>query len=136
MNLRQWTRGAVVLLAAAILVVGCAKKEEATPPKDSKGQAKGIPTTAGPHAAGTWCAEHGVPEDECSMCNDKVHAECKKKGELCDKHPDRAKSQCFICDWSLWEKARKRYPEFRKEGDPKEAPLPEKNMPEDKKPKN
>jgi hypothetical protein len=44
-----------------------------------------------------WCAEHGIPEDECSMCNAKVTKECKARGDWCEKH-DRAKSQCFICD--------------------------------------
>src|SRR5215217_5437588 len=44
-----------------------------------------------------WCAEHGIPEHECSMCSAKVEKKCKEKGDWCEKH-DRAKSQCFICD--------------------------------------
>jgi hypothetical protein len=44
-----------------------------------------------------WCAEHGIPEEECSMCSDKVAKECKAKGDWCKKH-DRAMSQCFICN--------------------------------------
>lgn len=43
-----------------------------------------------------WCAEHGVPEDVCGMCNVKYAAECKKKGDWCAKH-NRPDSQCFIC---------------------------------------
>src|SRR5438067_4372749 len=50
-----------------------------------------------------WCAEHGIPEAECSMCSAKVARECKAKGDWCDKH-DRAKSQCFLCDPTLKEK--------------------------------
>src|SRR5262249_16155127 len=49
-----------------------------------------------------WCAEHGIPEDECTLCQatpnaKKVAKECKEKGDWCDKH-DRAMSQCFICN--------------------------------------
>ena len=47
-----------------------------------------------------WCDEHGIPENVCSMCSDKVAADFKKKGDWCDKH-ERAKSQCFLCDPSL-----------------------------------
>lgn len=52
---------------------------------------------------GWWCAEHGVPEEECSQCNVKVAADFKKKGDWCEDH-DRAKSQCFKCDPKLKEK--------------------------------
>jgi hypothetical protein len=55
-----------------------------------------------------WCDEHGIPEEECSLCNAKVAAEFKKKGDWCEKH-DRAKSQCFLCDPSLKEKYAARY---------------------------
>ena len=53
--------------------------------------------------SGWWCGEHGVPEGECSMCNSKVAAAFKAKGDWCDKH-ERAQSQCFICDPKLQEK--------------------------------
>jgi hypothetical protein len=44
-----------------------------------------------------WCAEHGIPEEECSMCSAKVEKSCKAKGDWCEKH-NRALSQCFICN--------------------------------------
>ena len=44
-----------------------------------------------------WCQEHGIPEEECSMCNAKAAKACKAKGDWCEKHK-RAMSQCFICD--------------------------------------
>jgi hypothetical protein len=46
--------------------------------------------------SGWWCDPHGIPEDECSMCSDKVAKEAKAKGDWCEKH-ERAMSQCFIC---------------------------------------
>ena len=55
-----------------------------------------------------WCAEHGIPEDECSMCSAKVAKAFKEKGDWCEKH-DRAKSQCFLCDPSLKEKYAAKY---------------------------
>jgi hypothetical protein len=45
-----------------------------------------------------WCEEHGIPEDECSMCSATVAKRCKAKGDWCQKHPDRALSQCFVCN--------------------------------------
>ncbi|HJZ58431.1 MAG TPA: hypothetical protein VKE74_26045 [Gemmataceae bacterium] len=70
--------------------------------------------------SGWWCDEHGVPEDECSMCSAKVAKEFKAKGDWCEKH-DRAKSQCFICDPSLKDKFAVQY--RAKEG--KEPPEPD-----------
>jgi hypothetical protein len=58
--------------------------------------------------SGWWCDEHGIPEEECSMCSSKVAKEFKAKGDWCEKH-DRAKSQCFICDPSLKEKFAAKY---------------------------
>ena len=46
--------------------------------------------------SGWWCNEHGVPEDECGLCNAKLAAEFQKKGDWCKEH-DRPDSQCFIC---------------------------------------
>src|SRR5262245_44517753 len=43
-----------------------------------------------------WCAEHGVPEDECGRCSPKLAAQFQKKGDWCKEH-DRPDSQCFIC---------------------------------------
>lgn len=58
--------------------------------------------------SGWWCNEHGIPEEECSMCSPKVAKAFRDKGDWCDKH-DRAKSQCFICDPSLKEKYAAKY---------------------------
>jgi hypothetical protein len=124
MILKHWARSAVALLAIAVLVVGCARQE------DKGGQAKDKETPVaekGKHD-GWWCDEHGIPEEECSMCSAKVAKECKAKGDWCQEH-DRAKSQCFICDPSLREKYAARY--RAKYG--KEPPPPEDNMPKDDK---
>ena len=91
--------GIVFSLAAGLSLVaaGCTKVE---PRKHVRGKAK--PAKSHDHGE-WWCPEHGVPEEECSLCNSKVADECKKNGDWCKEH-DRAKSHCFICDPSLKEK--------------------------------
>lgn len=92
----------LILTGSILIVTGCSK--EAATNKGSgpaKGQdAKATEVAKTDDHSAWWCAEHGIPEEECSMCSAKVAAECKKKGDWCDKH-DRAKSQCFICDPKL-----------------------------------
>lgn len=58
--------------------------------------------------SGWWCAEHGVPEEECSLCSAKAAAKFKQAGDWCQEH-NRAASQCFICDPSQAEKFAKLY---------------------------
>jgi hypothetical protein len=119
MNLKRWTGTAVALVVGlGLLAGGCGKPEEkkADKPADKKGTE--VAEKKGQDHSGWWCVEHGIPEDECSMCSGKVAKECKAKGDWCDKH-DRAKSQCFICDPSLKEKFAAKYrAKFGKEPPP------------------
>lgn len=71
--------------------------------------------------SGWWCAEHGVPEAECSLCSTKVAKVFKDRGEWCELH-DRAKPQCFLCDPKLKEAYAARY-RAREGKDP--PPMPE-----------
>lgn len=57
---------------------------------------------------GWWCVEHGVPEEDCSMCSAKAADDFKAKGDWCEEH-NRAESQCFICEPSRAEKFAKLY---------------------------
>jgi hypothetical protein len=57
---------------------------------------------------GWWCVEHGVPEEECSMCSAKAADAFKAKGDWCEQH-NRAASQCFVCDPSRADKFAKLY---------------------------
>ena len=57
---------------------------------------------------GWWCVEHGIPEEECSMCSTKAAEDFKAKGDWCEEH-NRAESQCFKCDPSRAEKFAKLY---------------------------
>ncbi len=55
-----------------------------------------------------WCAEHGVPEDECTRCDSGLVAAYKDKDDWCEEHslPD---SQCFVCHPELEEKFAARF---------------------------
>lgn len=89
--------GLLVMLTG--LGCGQTKTKTVTP----KGANKETTSAVHNYKGRDWCAEHGIPESKCSMCDAKVAAEFKKAGDWCDKH-DRAKSQCFVCDPSLKDK--------------------------------
>ena len=119
--MRTMTLMSAVLITGLVYASGCAPQASAPPAKvntvkteahdheehastDNKTEKQG-----GDHDhSGWWCAEHGVPEKQCSQCSSKVAAELQKKGDWCAEH-DRAKSQCFICNPSLKETFAKQY---------------------------
>ena len=55
-----------------------------------------------------WCAEHGVPEEDCTVCNEAAAKRYREKGDWCEEH-NRAESQCFKCDPKRAEKFAKLY---------------------------
>ncbi len=107
-------RGKLVLLGFGLMiaVTGCGveapkNKESGEKPSGKTSQTvKGSKTEVvkgeGNHE-GWWCDEHGIKEEECSMCNAKVAKSFQTKGDWCKLH-DRAKSQCFICEPKLQER--------------------------------
>ena len=90
----------IAALVALALVLGCGNRTKTA-------IAKTAPETK--HDA-WWCAEHGVPEHECSQClpEAKIKTMFKDKGDWCELH-DRAKSQCFICDASKYKTFEDKY---------------------------
>ncbi len=93
---KMWWRGALLfsLLPAVLVALGGCSKD--APKEEAK--AKTTKTAAKADDSETWwCKEHGIPEEECSMCSASLAKACKAKGDWCEKH-DRAMSQCFICD--------------------------------------
>jgi hypothetical protein len=101
-----WILSAVALVTA--FVCGCGGPAANSGGKQSE---KTLPVKKVDDHSGWWCDEHGIPEHECSMCSSKVFKKCEAAGDICAKHPDRAKSQCFICDPTLKEKFAVRYRE-------------------------
>jgi hypothetical protein len=120
--------GSGLFLALVFALSGCQPPEDRgpKPAKDPAAEKNEKAEAKGKHDS-WWCAEHGMPEEECSLCSDKVAKECKAKGDWCEKH-DRAKSQCFICDPSLKEKYAAKYrAKYGKEPPPMEEERDEKN---------
>ena len=81
------------------LLVGCAKPAPVTAVAE---------TAAGHTHDGWWCGEHGVPEEECGLCDPKLAAKMQKEGDWCQEHK-RPESQCFICHPELEAKFAARY---------------------------
>ena len=100
------------LLAGLFAVAGCGDKTVATGGGDKKAKevakadAKAEPKDDSHN--GWWCDDHGVVEEECSVCQSKVFKKLKPD-EICPKHPDRAKDQCFVCSPELREKNAAKY---------------------------
>lgn len=119
------------LFAGLFVMAGCGPKTAENTSGDKKGKevAKGGEPKAEKEGDGHgwWCDDHGVKEEECSVCQKEVFKKLKPD-EICPKHPDRAKVQCFICNPDLWEKSKATY--RAKYG--KEPPEPKENMPEKK----
>ena len=107
--MRRFQSIGILAVTMALLACGCSKVEKKVAPAKGK---PGDSHAGHDHAksggathdhSGWWCTEHGIPEEECSMCSAKVEKECKAKGDWCNEH-DRAKSQCFKCDPKLKDK--------------------------------
>jgi hypothetical protein len=58
--------------------------------------------------SGWWCNEHGVPEEECALCDTTLVSTFKAKNDWCDEH-NRPESQCFTCNPDNFAKFASRY---------------------------
>jgi len=99
MRLQHWFGSLVLAAMIGLVGSGCTKTDTPTAKNNSK-EAKGD-SKKDDH--GWWCGEHGVPEEICSLCSDVAAAKFKKAGDWCKIH-DRAQSQCFKCDPTLYKK--------------------------------
>ena len=93
------------VLALAFSSVGCTQSAKEDDKKQAKNKGDGKKDIPKGDHSGWWCQEHGVPEEDCSLC--LPEAEVKKRfkdtGDWCKIH-DRAQSQCFKCDPSKYKK--------------------------------
>src|SRR6478609_7016886 len=103
---------------AGLFTTGCGGQP--APVAENKDKPKGPQDEKDDHS-GWWCKPHGIPEEECSMCNDEYAKKCKDKGDWCEKH-DRAASQCFVCNPEFKEKFAAKYrAKYGKEPPPMKA---------------
>lgn len=84
-----------VLTLFASAIVGCGE-DAGTAGTDAN--AESANTKDGDHThGGWWCVEHGIPEEQCAMCNSQLAASMRSDGDWCESH-NRPESQCFKCD--------------------------------------
>lgn len=93
-----------ILVSVSLFIAGCSNQKSSA---DADGSTSKTNVAVDDHS-GWWCAEHGVPEAECSMCSATYAKKCRENGDWCEEH-NRAESQCFQCDPSLADKYTKLY---------------------------
>ena len=94
---------AMTLTALAITgLSGCSQK---TPVATEKAN---LDKVAVHDHSGWWCDEHGVPEEECALCDTTLVSTFKAEGDWCDDH-NRPDSQCFTCNPNNFDKFAARY---------------------------
>lgn len=87
------------LASSVLLAIGCGQQ-----PSDATSTEGSTEVSESAHNhGGWWCTEHGIPEEDCSMCSTKAADDFKAKGDWCEEH-NRAESQCFQCDPTRAEK--------------------------------
>lgn len=101
----QWFATASMLLAIAAFS-GCGSSAESTSDEETHAEHAAHEHAGHDHAeheaaaghehGAWWCKEHGVPEGVCALCDPKLVAEFKAKGDWCKMH-ERPDSQCFVC---------------------------------------
>lgn len=87
------------ILFASLLFAGCSKDEPSKPTTtekqpDKKGHA---PNGVKPGSHEDWCAEHEVPESQCTRCNADLIPAFKATNDWCPEH-GLPESQCKICN--------------------------------------
>lgn len=89
----------VAFLFAAFAACGgaSAPAENKTPASVSEGHA---PDHAVPGSHEDWCAEHAVPESQCTRCNPSLEAAFEATGDWCAEH-GLPESQCLACNPDL-----------------------------------
>lgn len=92
-----------IRLAAAVLVslvvsfafVACGSSSD--PPAGSGQHAS---SSARPGSWEDWCDEHGVPESQCTRCNQALIPAFKATNDWCAEH-NLPESQCLLCNPNL-----------------------------------
>lgn len=110
MPLQTWNRSLAIIAITAVsgfTLSGCGQSA-----KDSATVTETSTKTSAAKAAiddgGWWCEEHGVPEEECALCDPSLVAKFKEAGDWCDEHK-RPESHCYLCSPARLDKFSARY---------------------------
>jgi hypothetical protein len=97
------------IVSLVFLAVGCTQNaaDPATGGTGGDTQTSTVDVGHDDHS-GWWCVAHGVPEEECGVCNSALAAALQRKGDWCREH-DRPDSQCFACHPELEARFAARY---------------------------
>jgi hypothetical protein len=90
------------LVVAAVILTGCGKTETGSAQTETATEAATVDD------GGWWCDEHGVPEEECALCDPTLVAKFKADGDWCEEH-NRPESHCFECSPARFDKFATRY---------------------------
>jgi hypothetical protein len=98
-------RNALVIALGSVfaLAAGCSKEKESTPEKVATPEPSAQVHAAEGAVPGShedWCAEHQVPESQCTRCNPDLIAAFKATGDWCEEH-GLPESQCLKCNPEL-----------------------------------
>lgn len=89
------------ILALLFVIGACSKSaENATPAKEQATKPEGAGHAAKNVVPGShedWCAEHAVPESQCTRCDPSLVAAFKATGDWCVEH-GLPESQCLKCN--------------------------------------
>ncbi|QEG35893.1 RND transporter [Bythopirellula goksoeyrii] len=88
-----------LLSLSVIALSGCGKSETAS---DGTARSHAVTNVDNSHG-GWWCVEHGVPEEDCALCDKSLVVKFKEAGDWCEEHK-RPESQCFICSPKRFDK--------------------------------
>lgn len=88
----------IVILAGILLLASCGASQDAASHEDDS-RAAAPASDPAPVEAGEldWCAEHAVPESECTKCNPGLIAHFKEINDWCAGH-DLPESHCRLCN--------------------------------------
>jgi hypothetical protein len=98
----------LMLPAALLLAAGCGSKEPGAGARPAATQEAAAAPAGEGHAAANvvpgsyedWCAEHEVPESQCTRCDASLIPAFQAAGDWDAAH-GLPKSQCMICDPQL-----------------------------------
>ena len=91
----------ILLLSLVLGTFGCSKEDassKAAPAQqETKADTGHAPAGVKPGSHEDWCAEHEVPESQCTRCNPDLIPAFKATNDWCPEH-GLPESQCKICN--------------------------------------
>lgn len=94
--MRSWWFGFLVIS----ILAGCSKSGSEGGQSAAATTAAHAPSNVTPGSHEDWCAEHGVPESQCTRCNPSLIPAFKATKDWCEEH-GLPESQCTKCNPGL-----------------------------------